>query len=282
MPAALAESGFLDIAGQRLEYRFCGPQPADAPTILLLHEGLGCAGLWLEFPQTLAEVTGCGVFAWSRAGYGQSDPVPLPRPLSYMHDEACDVLPGLIDSIGLRKGLLIGHSDGASIAAIYAGMHDDPRIRGISVMAPHFIVEDISIHSIADAKQAYETTDLRKKLARWHANPDVAFYGWNGAWLDPEFRSWDLSEFLRDIRVPVQILQGEDDQYGTMRQVDVARACCRGPLEVTVLAGVKHTPWREAKEQTLSLLSDFARKTLAPETMAKPAAEAQFASGKER
>src|SRR6195952_3010621 len=156
-----------------------GPQPADAPTIVMLHEGLGSAGLWGDFPDKLQATTGAGVFAYSRAGYGASAPAMLPRPVDYMHVEALEVLPKLLDAIGFQRGLLVGHSDGASIAAIYAGGVQDHRIRGLALIAPHFVVEDISVNSIAEIKVAYETTDLRVKLARWHLDVDNAFYGWN-------------------------------------------------------------------------------------------------------
>src|SRR3954470_3343635 len=160
----LSPTGFLSIGGSDLEYRMIGPAPADAPTIVMLHEGLGSAGLWGDFPQQLQAATGAGVFAYSRAGYGASTPVKLPRAVDYMHTEALDVLPKLLDQIGFRRGLLLGHSDGASIAAIYAGGVQDHRIRAIALMAPHFIVEDISVTSIAEIKTAYETTNLRDKL----------------------------------------------------------------------------------------------------------------------
>src|SRR5271156_806727 len=181
---ALADSGFLTIGASDLEYRMIGPPPAQAPTIVMLHEGLGSAALWGDFPEKLQAATGAGVFVYSRAGYGASTAVKLPRPLDYMEREAQDVLPKLLDKIGFRRGLLVGHSDGASIAAIYAGSHQDHRVQGIALIAPHFIVEDISVRSIAEIKKAYETTNLRSKLARWHHDVDNAFYGWNGAWLD--------------------------------------------------------------------------------------------------
>src|SRR6185312_11766301 len=157
----LAESGFLSIGTQRLEYTMTGPRPDAAPTLVLLHEGLGCAALWSDFPDALAKATGCGVFAYSRAGYGKSSPVALPRPLGYMHEEARDVLPQVLDAIGLRRGLLIGHSDGASIAAIYAGSRQDHRIGGLVLIAPHFFTEDSGIAAIAETKTAYDTGDLR-------------------------------------------------------------------------------------------------------------------------
>jgi pimeloyl-ACP methyl ester carboxylesterase len=259
---ALSPSGFLRIGTADLEYRMIGPAPADAPTIVMLHEGLGSAALWGDFPDRLQETTGAGVFVYSRAGYGASTPVTLPRPLDYMSIEALDVLPELLDQIGFRRGLLLGHSDGASIAAIYAGGAGDHRVRGVVMIAPHFIVEDVSVASIAEIKSVYETTDLRKKLARWHGEVDNAFYGWNDAWLDPKFRNWDICEYLAYIRVPVAILQGADDQYGTIRQVEIARQECYCPVDVTIIPGAGHSPQREAPEATLNSITEFAKRIL--------------------
>jgi pimeloyl-ACP methyl ester carboxylesterase len=257
------DSGFLDIGTHRLEYRMIGPRPGDATTLVLLHEGLGCVGLWGDFPEKLAQATGCGVFVYSRAGYGQSSPVMLPRPLTYMHDEAREIVPRLLDAIGFQRGLLIGHSDGASIAAIYAGTHQDHRVGGLVLIAPHFFTEDMGIAAIADARKAYETTDLRQKLARWHKDPDNAFKGWNGAWLDPDFRQWDIAEPLAYIRVPILIVQGEDDQYGTVAQIEAAERECYCPVDVALLPGIKHSPQREAPDATLKAISEFAGRVLA-------------------
>jgi pimeloyl-ACP methyl ester carboxylesterase len=253
----LSDSGFLDIGAQRLEYRFVGPQPEEAPTLVLLHEGLGCAALWGEFPEKLSAATGAGVFAYSRAGYGNSAPVKLPRPLSYMHDEARETLPRLFYAIGFQHGLLVGHSDGASIAAIYAGSHQDHRVGGLVLIAPHFFTEESGIASIVEAKKVYDTGDLRARLSRWHADVDNAFKGWNGAWLDPEFRKWDITEFLAYIRVPVLIVQGEDDQYGTVKQIEIAQEECYCPVEVALLPGARHSPQRETPELTLKAISEF-------------------------
>jgi pimeloyl-ACP methyl ester carboxylesterase len=259
---ALSPSGFLHINASDLEYRMIGLASDDAPTIVMLHEGLGSAGLWGDFPDKLQVATGAGIFAYSRAGYGASTSAKLPRPLDYMHIEALEVLPQLLDTIGFRRGLLLGHSDGASIAAIYAGGVADHRIRGVAMIAPHFVVEDISVSSIAEIKTAYETTDLRAKLARWHRDVDNAFYGWNGAWLDPKFRDWDISEYLAYIRVPVAILQGADDQYGTIVQVEIAQEECYCPVDVTIIPGAGHSPHREAPGATLDVISEFARRIL--------------------
>jgi pimeloyl-ACP methyl ester carboxylesterase len=258
----LSPSGFLTINASDLEYRMIGPAPGNAPTIVMLHEGLGSAGLWGDFPDELKAATGAGVFVYSRAGYGNSTPAKLPRPLDYMHNEALDVLPKLLDRIGFRRGLLLGHSDGASIAAIYAGSHQDHRVEGIALIAPHFIVEDVSVASIAEIRKAYETTNLKEKLSRWHKDVDNAFYGWNDAWLNPMFRNWDISEYLAYIRVPVAILQGVDDQYGTMRQVEIAQEECYCPVDVTVIPGAGHQPHREAPGATLDAISEFANAVL--------------------
>jgi len=261
----LSNAGFLTFGAQRLEYRMIGPPPDRAPTIVMLHEGLGCVGLWGDFPDRLQKATGCGVFVYSRAGYGQSSPVALPRPLSYMHDEARETLPALLDAIGFERGLLLGHSDGASIAAIYAGTHQDHRIGGLVLMAPHFFTEDMGIASIAEARVAYETGDLKPRLARWHADVDNAFKGWNGAWLDPDFRKWDIAEQLAYIRVPILIVQGKDDQYGTVRQIEVAQQECYCPVDVALLAGAKHSPQRDKPDETLAAISDFVARVLANE-----------------
>jgi pimeloyl-ACP methyl ester carboxylesterase len=258
----LYPSGILSIGASDLEYRMIGPAPDQAPTIVMLHEGLGSAALWGDFPDQLQAKTGAGVFVYSRAGYGASSPTKLPRPLDYMQVEALDVLPKLLDQIGFRRGILVGHSDGASIAAIYAGGVQDHRVRAIMLMAPHFIVEDISVASIAAIKTAYETTELKSKLARWHKDVDNAFYGWNAAWLDPNFRRWDISEYLAYIRVPVAVIQGGLDQYGTIRQVEIVREECYCPVDVTILPEAGHSPHREAPGATLNAIWEFANAVL--------------------
>src|SRR6266849_1113632 len=227
----LADQGFLDLGDMRLEYRMIGPRPHAAPTIVLLHEGLGSVAVWGSFADGLAAATGVGVFSYSRAGYGRSSPSKLPRPVSFMHDEARDVLPRVLAAMDFHRGLLIGHSDGASIASIYAGSIQDHRVRGLILIAPHFFTEDIGIAEIARAKDACAKTDLRQRLARWHADVDNAFKGWNDAWLDPDFRNWDITEALGYIRVPILIVQGANDQYGTVKQIEVAREECYCPVD---------------------------------------------------
>jgi pimeloyl-ACP methyl ester carboxylesterase len=258
----LADQGFVELGDMRLEYRMIGPRPDEAPTIVMLHEGLGCVGLWNEFPDKLAAATGAGVFVYSRAGYGRSSPSVLPRPVTFMHDEAKDVLPRLLDAIGFRRGLLFGHSDGASIATIYAGSVQDHRVRGLILIAPHFFTEDMGIAAIASVREAYATTDLRAKLARWHADPDNAFRVWNDAWLEPGFRAWDITTELAYIRVPILIVQGETDQYGTAKQLEAAERECYCPVEVALLPDVGHSPHREAPDVLLKTAAAFANRLL--------------------
>ncbi len=247
----------LELAGRRLEGVWCGPAPDAAPTLVLLHEGLGCVGLWGDFPARLALATGCGIFAYSRAGYGKSAPVPLPRPLTYMHDEARATLPAVLDAIGFRRGALVGHSDGASIALVHAGAVADPRVKAVALMAPHVFTEDMGIASIVEAKASYESGDLRRKLARWHDDVDGAFRGWNDAWLDPAFRAWNIEEFLGSIRIPLLVIQGEADQYGTIAQIRAIECGAGGPVQTALVPDIGHAPYREAPEATLAALAAF-------------------------
>jgi pimeloyl-ACP methyl ester carboxylesterase len=258
----LSDSGFLDLPPLRLEYRMIGPRPDTAPTIVMLHEGLGSVGLWDSFPEAIAAATGAGVFAYSRAGYGQSSPGRLPRSTSFLNEEACEVLPRVLDAIGFRRGLLLGHSDGASIATIYAGSVQDHRVRGLVLIAPHFFTEEIGLTEIRRAKKSFESGGLRERLGRWHADVDCAFRSWNGPWLDPAFETWDITEALAYIRVPLLIVQGENDQYGTLKQVEAAQQECFCPVEIAILPGVRHLPYREAPELTLEIVSGFINRLL--------------------
>lgn len=250
----------LAISGRMIEAAWWGPPPGEQPTLVLIHEGLGCVALWRDLPRRLAAATGYGVFAMSRAGYGGSDRATLPRPLSYMHDEASGDLPASLDAVGIRRCILLGHSDGASIAAIYAGSAYDARVRGLVLIAPHFFTEEMGLRAIEAARTAYEQGDLYHRLVRYHANPDVAFRGWSDAWLDPRFRAWRIDEFLPYIRLPMLLIQGEDDQYGTVAQVQTAVDLAYGPVETLLLPGVRHTPHLEAPEQVLGAIAGFAHR----------------------
>lgn len=250
---------WLTVDGCRLEATWSGPRPADAPTLVLLHEGLGCVSLWRDFPEALAELTGCGVLTYSRAGYGASDLVDLPRPLTYMHDEARRVLPRVLDAANVRDAILIGHSDGASIALINAGCQADPRVRGVVLMAPHVFTEPMNLASIRDARSAYNDpqTRLREKLARYHGDVDVAFRGWNDAWLDPDFVEWNLEGFVNGIRCPILLIQGHQDEYGTGAQLSAIARGAQVSCETLLLEQCGHSPQRDQPEATLAAIGQF-------------------------
>lgn len=258
----LEPKGTLNIDGQELEYLMLGPGPEEAPTIVMLHEGLGSTALWHEYPQKLQEATGAGVFVYSRAGYGASSPAKLPRPLDFMHREALDVLPKVLDAIGFRRGLLLGHSDGASIATIYAGGIQDHRVRGLILIAPHFVNEDICVQAIRETKARFDGDDLRQRLSRWHRDVDNAFNGWANVWLDPGFRDFDISEYLAYVRVPISIVQGASDPYGTLRHVRIAEEECYCPVEATIIDRGGHSPQREAAVTTLRATAEFVNRLL--------------------
>ena len=252
------------VAGREIETAWWGPPPDAAPTLVLLHEGLGCIALWRDFPSALADATGCGVFAYSRFGYGQSDAKPLPWPLSYMQDEARDVLPLVLDAAGIRSAVLIGHSDGGSIAACYAGTARDPRLRGLVLIAAHFSVEEQNIASIRRIRDDYAHGELRARLAKYHRDVDCAFYGWNDSWLAPGFRDFDITGCLPAIDVPILALQGADDPYGSEEQLRVLQRHARAPVDARMIAGARHAPHLEARDVTLDAIARFARECLEP------------------
>lgn len=249
---------FINVDGKKLETCFYGQYHKEAPTLVLLHEGLGCVDLWKDFPSRVQEETGLNVFAYSRAGYGRSDQVDLPRPLTYMHHEGLSVLPQVLDAAGLSNVVLLGHSDGGSIALINAGGVNDPRVRGVMTMAAHVFNEDICVENIEYAKKFYETGNLREGLKRYHGdNVDNAFLGWNGAWLDPGFLEWNLEEFLPKIKVPTMVIQGIDDEYGTLRQVDAICNQVGGATEKLVLDACKHSPHKDQPDAIIKSIKQF-------------------------
>jgi pimeloyl-ACP methyl ester carboxylesterase len=260
--APLPDAGFLELAPMRLEYRMIGPRPDAAPTIVMLHEGLGSVGLWRAFPEQLAAATGAGVFLYSRAGYGNSSPASQPRSINFMDEEALNVLPRVLKAIGFQRGVLFGHSDGASIATIYCGSIQDHRVRGLVLMAPHFFTEPSGLAEIRRARDEFATGALREKLRRWHADVDGTFHSWAGPWLNPAFETWDITEALGYIRVPVLVVQGADDEYGSLRQVEAVREECYCPVETVVLPGARHSPHRDAPEATLEASAGFINRLL--------------------
>jgi pimeloyl-ACP methyl ester carboxylesterase len=250
---------FFDVAGHRLEcVRIHGAK--SAPTLVFLHEGLGSVALWKDFPARVAEATGCPVLVYSRAGYGRSSPAVLPRVPNYMHVEALTVLPALLDRLGIADPVLVGHSDGASIALLHAGSGSRP-VRALVALAPHVFVEDMSIASIDEVRRQYETTDLREKLARRHADPDAAFRGWNDVWLAPAFRSWNIEACLPGVRCPLLLIQGSDDEYGSAAQLDAIERQVGGKVARIELADCRHSPHRDQPEATLAAIADFVATT---------------------
>jgi len=274
----------VKIADKQLEYVWHGPGPDAAPTLVFLHEGLGCVAMWKDFPERLAAETGCGALVYSRAGYGDSDSCELPRPVRFMHEEALVTLPRVLDAFAIREAILVGHSDGGSIVVIHAGATGGKRdshpkdtkdtkradgsgpnellpqtlIRGLILEAPHVFVEETGLDSIRAIAEEFRRGNLKRSLARYHGDQvDETFRGWNDVWLNPEFRSWNIEEYLPRINVPVLLIQGEDDQYGTLDQVKAIQAGCQAPLRTVLLPDCGHTPHLDQPARTLEAMREF-------------------------
>ena len=249
--------GRLVLDEGEIEYRRIEGDP-DRPTLVFLHEGLGSAALWRDFPDRIAAETGAGALVYSRLGYGGSSlPTGGAFPLDYMHVEAERRLPALLAALGIERPLLVGHSDGASIALIHAGAFPEA-VAGLVVMAPHVFVEDCSIRAIAEARRAFDSGGLDKRLARWHRDATGTFDAWNLAWLDPRFRDWNIESHLPGVTAPLLAFQGDADPYGTRAQTDRIAAQLSGPAEIVLLPGCGHAPWREAGEAVMSAMTAFA------------------------
>ena len=247
---------FVTVKGRRLDYELIAARDEGAPTLILLHEGLGSIAQWRDFPARLAAATGCAALVYSRLGYGRSAPLEQKRGVDYMHVEALEVLPALRDALAIADPILVGHSDGASIALIHAGARRW-QVRGLILEAPHVFVEDVSVASIAAAKTAYRTTELRARLARYHDDVDGAFRGWNDIWLDPAFRAWNIEDCLPRIACPTLVIQGADDEYGTTAQLDAIAAQIGGPVETLLLPDCRHSPHRDQADATLAAMTRF-------------------------
>jgi pimeloyl-ACP methyl ester carboxylesterase len=246
---------FIEAAGHRIEYERIDVGQHARPVLVLLHEGLGSIAMWRDFPGRLAHATGCNALVYSRFGYGNSDPLRTDRPVRYMHDEALVALPEILDRLSVERPILVGHSDGGSIALIHAGSGSRP-LAGVVTLAAHVLVEDISVASIAAAKKAYETTDLRARLARHHADVDSAFLGWNRIWLHPDFRAWNIESYLASIACPVLAIQGEDDEYGTMEQMRRIGAQVRD-VELLALEDCRHSPHKDQPGAVIEAITRF-------------------------
>ena len=238
-----------------------GPEESGAEPIVLLHEGLGSVSMWRDFPSALATRTGRRVMAYSRFGHGRSDRSARPHTTDFMHEEAA-LLPRVLDAAEIDRAVLFGHSDGGSIALIAAAL-SPARVAALILEAPHVFVEDLSVASIERTTATYETADLRARLARHHDDVDAAFRGWSDVWLNPEFRAWNLEEFLPRITCPTLLIQGEDDEYGTLRQVEAIQQQASGRVERLVLAKCGHSPHRDRPEDVLLAAESFLQPTKA-------------------
>jgi pimeloyl-ACP methyl ester carboxylesterase len=240
------------VGGRRLETVEL-PGDDGRRALVLLHEGLGSVGLWRGFPRALADATGRRVFAFSRFGHGRSEPPPAPRTPAFFHEEAREVLPALLEQLGAPEPILVGHSDGASIALIHAA---EQPVTALALLAPHVVVEDITVAAIRETRAEYEDGGLRARMGRHHDDPDAAFHGWCDVWLDPAFRAWTLEPEAERVAVPALLIQGADDPYGTLDQLDRIEARVRGQVRRVVVPG-GHSPHLEAPEQVLAALADF-------------------------
>jgi pimeloyl-ACP methyl ester carboxylesterase len=242
----------VKVGGVELE---CEEIAGAEPALVFLHEGLGSVTLWRDFPARLAEATGRRALLYSRAGHGQSEVPPVARTPRFMHDEALDVLPELLRALDVRDPVLVGHSDGGSIALIHASAHP---VSGLVLLAPHVFVEELSVASIAAARETFETTDLGERMARYHRDAERTFRLWNDIWLAPEFRSWNIEDVLTSVTAPALLIQGAHDQYGTLAQIEAIERGVAGPVRRAVL-DCRHAPQLEAPDETLAVASTFIR-----------------------
>ena len=262
----MSTTSFVEIGGIRLEYiRFPATRPG-LPPLIFLHEGLGSVAMWRDFPSRVAAETGAETIVYSRRGYGRSSKLAARHKVDYMHREARETLPALLRTLNLQRPVLVGHSDGASIALIHAASGHD--VAGLVAMAPHIFVEDLTIASIEAARDTYRTTDLGKRLGRYHDDADHTFWSWNDIWLDPAFRAWNIEALLSAIRAPILAVQGKDDEYGTAAQVIGIRDRATAPCAVVLLPACRHSPHRDQPERTQELISEFVK--TAPSGSANP------------
>jgi pimeloyl-ACP methyl ester carboxylesterase len=244
-------------AGHALEYALIA---GSGPTLVFLHEGLGSIRQWRDFPQKVAKATGCRALVYDRYGYGNSDVLREPRVgTDFMHDGALNELPELLENLEIENPILIGHSDGASIALIHAGTY---LVRGVVTMAAHVFVEDFGLESIRNLNQTFETSGLPARLGKYHRDARKTFHLWADAWLDPAFRRWNIEEYLPRIKCPLLAIQGEEDEYGSMAQLDAIKRQAGGPCELLKLPDCGHSPHKDQPEIVLKSISGFIGKIL--------------------
>lgn len=259
--------GHLSIRGQALEYRWIGPLPDQAPTVVFLHEGLGSAALWRDLPDRVAATTGCGVLQYSRHGYGGSSRKPHPWPDTYLHDEARFWLPQVLDGLDVRRAILVGHSDGGSISAIAAGLGSVSQLAGVALLAPHVVAEPATLAGVRGAVDAFEKARLRDHLRRYHGdNTDDVFWGWALAWERLCADGWDVRPLLKQVTVPVLVVQGDDDEYGSAEQYLSIQAAVPAGAEIHVLPQCRHLLYRDRPAELTAALCAFADRVFSAES----------------
>jgi pimeloyl-ACP methyl ester carboxylesterase len=253
----------LEIDGGGLHAEWVTPEAVrDEAVLVLLHEGLGSTGFWKDLPEALAAATGRRVFLYDRRGYGRSDPEPLPRPLDYLERMALEELPAVLDAAGIGRAILLGHSDGGTIALLFAAAFPE-RVRAVVAIAAHVFVEDATIEGIRAAVRAFERGGLRERLERFHgARTEAVFRAWSDTWLDPRFRSWNVTARLPSITASLLVLQGEADEYATPAQLEAIAGAVRGPVWTRLLPGAGHVPHHQARAATLEAVLGFLAGTL--------------------
>jgi pimeloyl-ACP methyl ester carboxylesterase len=257
MPASAPEeaAAFSDVAGRRLHTAWIGRERGGTP-VVFLHEGLGSVDLWRDFPQTVLAACGRPGLVYSRYGNGWSDPLTEPRPVRYLHDEALQTLPEVLaaNRIG-RAPLLVGHSDGASIAILHAGAGHP--VAGLVLIAPHVFVEPVAVTAIAANRDDFAGSDMAARMAKYHAAPEITFFGWADVWLSGGFRPWTIEEYLPAIDCPVLLIQGTEDEYGTERQLDAVASAVSGPVRRLMVDGAGHSPHLSHPEVVVPAVAQF-------------------------
>lgn len=260
-------SQVLPVLSHHLEIQWHGDRNSERPVLIFLHEGLGCVEMWKDFPKTVSQRTGCPALVFSRPGYGRSSPSPLPWKVNFMHQQAVKLMPAVIQQANIKQFILIGHSDGGSISLIFAGspgIKERARLKGVMTLAAHVFCEKMTVDAIRQAKTDYQKGMLKKGLEKYHGNNcDNAFYGWNGVWLNPEFMKWNIEKYLDKIEVPLLAIQGKQDQYGTVRQLEKLRHGVTH-MKCLMLENCQHSPHTEQKEKTLAAMVQFIEAAISP------------------
>lgn len=254
------EIKFLEIDSKKIEYQFFGELSNNIPVLILLHEGLGSVAMWRKIPELIHLKTKLNVLVYSRFGYGQSSTIKLPRPTNYMSIEAEEYLPEIIKILSIKNYFLIGHSDGGTIASIGSNSKNIEQLLGTILIAPHFFVEQESIEAIEDISYQYKYKNLKSKLERFHNDVDNAFWGWSNVWLSPDFKNWNILKYLPQIKTPILALQGTNDPYGTINQINILEQKVRGPFDKVVIKDCGHNPFIEYKDKTIEHINAFIKK----------------------